>query len=265
MSNLQDEFKKEFKQEVGVYGSKDIYSIPLPECCNEWYVSGREMFYVQGIEDKYFEKLNGSYVERPPKGTVVKRRKVDRATRSYKRNPDGSYDYEEIKVSQNCVVVISEKNLSLPYGYKKDGYGYVDFVIRKGKREFLYIVKKENLYKANQTALAISVKNMKNYSGMGYMTWRSGVIYLHIIPYKPNSVYVGSKILKTGVSLNYGAEIKGIVNYWISNNVIPNITLCSVDDGNLVLRPTEVGYADYIPYDVVSLGDREVYGSSEQE
>lgn len=105
---------------------------------------------------------------------------------------------------------------------------------------------------------------MKNYAGMGYRTWRSGVIYLHIIPYRPGSMYVGSKILKTGTSLNYSENIKSILNFWLLRNVIPNITLCTVGDDNLVMKPTEVGYSDFVPYDVLSLGDREIYGSSEE-
>ena len=38
---------------------------------------------------------------------------------------------------------------------------------------------------------------MKNYSGIGLTTWDYGVIFVHVIPYNPNSQYVGTKILKT--------------------------------------------------------------------
>ena len=264
MGNLQSEFVKEFKQEVGVYGSKDIFSIPLPDCCKSWYVSGREMYYVQGIEDEVFKGLNNTYVERLPKGTVAKRRKIDRVNRCFKRKPDGSFEYEDIKIPSGSIVVISKVNLGVQFKYKEEGYGYVDFAGKKDNRKYLYIVKKENLHKANQTALALSVKNMKNYAGMGYRTWRSGVVYLHIIPYRPGSMYVGSKILKTGTSLNYSEDIEKILNFWLQRNIIPNITLCTVGEDNLVMKPTEVGYSDFVPYDILSLGDREIYGSNEE-
>lgn len=264
MRNLEDEFKREFKKEVGVYASKDIYSVPLPVEASKWEVSGTELYFVKGIEDKVFANLNGTIVKKIPSGKEVKKRVIDRAARSFKRNADGTFVYEDVKVPKGAMVVISDKILSVPYSYKGE-YGYVDFVKKKdGKIEYFYIVKKENLFKVNQTALAVSVKNMKNYSGMGYQTWRIGMIYLHIIPYKPSSIYVGSKILKTGHTLDYGKEVRSIVSYWEKMKLIPNIKLSSVEDTNLVMKNTEVGYTDYVPYEVLSVGDRELYGSSEE-
>ena len=35
MSNLESEFKKELKKELGVYGAKDIYKIPLPDSASK--------------------------------------------------------------------------------------------------------------------------------------------------------------------------------------------------------------------------------------
>lgn len=267
MSNLESEFKKELKKELGVYGAKDIYKIPLPDNASKWFVSGTNMYYIQGIEDKYYSKLNNTYVQGLPKGMIAKKRIIDRVNRCYKKNEDGKYLYEDVKIPIGCVVITSEVDLGLPFKYKVDEYGYIDYVIRGGKKRYLYYISKKNLYKAHQTALALSVKNMKNYAGKGYSTWRNGVIYLHIIPYNPRSSYIGTKILRTSNSIeDYGKCIQEIVNYWQNNLVIPNIGLCSMSDGeNLVLKDTEVGYADFIPYDMISIGDREVYGTSEDE
>ena len=262
MKNLESEFVKEFKSEVGVFESKDIYSVPLPKSCMGWYVSGRELYYVQGVEDEYFSLLNDNYVGKLPKGTVARKRVVDRANRCFRRDKEGNFVYSEVKLPKDSIVVTSYKNLSIPYGMKFDGYGYIDYVSKPEGMEFMYYMKKENLFKANQTALALSVKNMKNYSGMGYVTWLMGTVYLHVIPYHPGATYVGSKILKTGMSLNYGSEIREIIKYWTSINFIPNISLSEIENGNLVLKQTEVGYNEYIPYDSLSVGDREIYGSA---
>ena len=121
------------------------------------------------------------------------------------------------------------------------------------------------MYKINQTALALSVTNMKNYAGCGYVTWDHGVIFLHVIPYNPNSSYKGSIILKTGYSLNYNPEIHALLNYWQNVcNLIPKIELCALSDGsNLALRETTVGYDSYNPVENLSLGDKEIYGAGD--
>ena len=163
MSNLESEFKKELKKELGVYGAKDIYKIPLPDSASKWFVSGTNMYYIQDIEDKYYSKLNNTYVQGLPRGMVAKKRIIDRVNRCYKKDSDGKYLYEDVKIPIGCVVIVSEVDLGLPFKYKVENYGYIDYVIRGGKKKYLYYISKKNLYKAHQTALALSVKNMKNY------------------------------------------------------------------------------------------------------
>lgn len=247
-------------------GYKDIYKIPLPEEVSGWYVSGTEIYGVRGVEKQYYSDLNKSFVRRLPRNMVAKRRVIDKATRGFKTNEDGSYVYEEYKVPSGSLVVISEKEIHLPYSeYLKsvDGYGYIDFSMSKSGLEYMYVLPKSVLYKVNQTALVLSVKNMKNYSGMGYTTWDMGKIFLHIIPYSPNAQYIGSKVLKTGHTLDYTQEVKSIVDYWQNVGVIPNIALCKLqDDTNLVTSPTIVGYDEYNPIESLSLSDKEVYGEN---
>ena len=163
------------------------------------------------------------------------------------------------------MAVISDKKIDLPYKeYKypsKDGYGYVDFIDKNDSVEYIYVLPKTVLYKINQTALVLSVKNMKNYWGRGIMTWVMGTVFLHIVPYKPNSQYIGSKILKTGYTLDYSTEIGKLLTYWQEIGVVPNITLTTLSDGtNLALKDTVVGYESYIPVDSMAYGDKEVYG-----
>ena len=271
MASLESVFIKEFNRGIRMSGAvKDIYKVPLPEECKSWKVSGCELYGVNGLGESsgLFRALNGTLVKKIPRNADAKKRKVDLVTRDFVRGNDGRFVYEDVKVPSGSMVVISDKSLNLPYNYKCEdpGFGYIDFITVGGNREFLYYIPKKNMFKVNQTALALSVKNMKNYSGMGYLSWKFGTIYLHIIPYAPTRSYVGSKILKTGYSLNFTEEVRKIVDFWEENRVIPRIQLCETSfNGNLVLRETQRGYEVYNPVDELSVGDRITLGDEVDE
>lgn len=239
----------------------------MPSCVKDWKVSGTEVYGVDGVSEPYFEKLNRSLVKRLPKGSEAKQRVIDKVKRGFKKDDEGNFVYQDYKVPSGSVIVLSDLRIDLPHEKRhtpSKGYGYVDFVDNPEGREYMYVLPKSVLYQVHQTALAISVKNMKNFSGMGYKTWNMGDIFIHIIPYKPNSAYTGTKILKTGTSLDYSKEILAIVNHWQEVCLIPNISLCQLQDGsNLVMKKTIVGYPDYSPIDSVPISDKEIYGSEE--
>lgn len=271
MSTLESVFIKEFKRNIrSTQIVKDIYSIPLPQEIKDWNVSGSDQFLIKGISNEaggLYKFLNGSIVNKMPSGYSPAKRKIDLVSRSFVRDENNRYVYEDVKIPTGSIVVISNENLKLPFGYSTNekGFGYIDYVLNGKDKEYLYYIPKKYLYLTNQTALVLSVKNMKNFSGSGYVTWKSGVIFLHIIPYKPNVKYVGTKILKTGHTLNYSDEVKTIVDYWINNDIIPNIPLCeTAEQGNLVLKETAVGYDFYEPVEEFSLGEKEIYGSSKE-
>lgn len=226
------------------------------------------MYGVDGVSEPYFEKLNRSLVKRLPKGSEAKKRVIDRVKRDFKKDEDGNFVYENYRVPTGSTVVLSDRRIDLPHEKRhtpSKGYGYIDFADTTDGREYMYVLPKAVLYQVHQTALAISVKNMKNFSGMGYRTWSMGDIFIHIIPYKPNSSYTGTKILKTGTSLDYSKEISLIIEYWQEVCLIPNISLCQLQDGsNLAIKKTVVGYPDYSPIDSVPISDKEIYGSDEE-
>lgn len=268
MSNLEKVFIKEFKRRIrGARENKNIYQVPLPEEVNTWKVSGAEVLGVRGISSEVglFSMLNKTLVKKLPSGVAVRRRKVDLVNRCFVKDSNGRYVYEDVKVPSGSMAVLSSVNLKLPYNYKakEEGFGYIDFVTNGSEREFMYYIPKKYLYMSNQTALALSVKNMKNYFGMGYVSWNFGTIFLHIIPYQPNRSYVGTKILKTSHKVNYNGEVKKIVDFWINSGVIPDINLCNtISEGNLVLKETTRGYDSYEPIEELSLVEKEVYWSS---
>lgn len=267
MRNLESIFVAEFRRSFTVTGERDVYKVQLPECAKGWKVSGAEMYGVDGVSEPYFEKLNRKLVKRLTKG--YKQRVVDKVNRCYKKDENGNYVYKDYTVPTGSVVVLSDVRIDLPHEKRhtpSKGYGYIDFVDNKGVREYMYVLPKSVLYQVHQTALAISVKNMKNFSGMGYKTWSMGNIFIHVIPYRPNSSYTGTKILKTGTSLDYSKEIMDIVSYWQEVCLIPNISLCQLQDGtNLAVKKTVVGYSDYSPIDSIPISDEEIYGYDSEE
>ena len=269
MANLEEVFIKEFKRNIRSFSiSKNIYEVPLPEESRNWGISGEDMYGVRGISSEaggLYTKLNKSLVKKFPTGIPVRRRKVDLVNRGFARDSKGAFIYEDVKIPQGSVVIISSINLNLPYKYKSKecGFGYIDFILNGLNKEYLYYVPKKYLYVTNQTALALSVKNMKNFFGMGYVTWKFGTVYLHVIPYNPSRKYVGTKILKTSHTLNYEKDVKAIVDYWVASGIIPNIALCNtISEGNLVLKQTSRGYDSYIPVEEFSLVDKEIYMTS---
>lgn len=270
MKTLEEIFTREFKQSVSNVGYKDIYKIPLPDECKSWNVTGTELFAVKGIGDEEapYNQLNNTIVKQLPLGTVARRRVIDKATRGFQKGTDGSFVYEDYTVPSGSIVVVSSENIGVLYkGYKsatKSGYGYIDFADTPNGREYMYVLPKTVLYGVNQTALALSVTNMKNYSGSGYTTWNNGIIFLHVIPYNPRSKYIGSKILATKCGLDYKYEVRQILNFWQKTKVIPDLRLTVLGDGsNLALKRTAVGYTEYIQIQPLALGDREIYGMGE--
>lgn len=267
MRTLEELFVREYKSAIVMHGNKDIYKIPLPKVVESWGISGTDEYKVMGIETECFDILNDSVVRRVPPSFKVQRRVIDKVTRSYKQNADGSYIYQPYKMPPNSVAVYSVKNIKLPYKRyiaNNEDCGYVDFFEKDDAVYFIYALPRTVLYKINQTALAISVKNMKNYQGMGYTTWEKGVLYIHVIPYSPNAKYTGSRILKTGRKTDYSRDIRLISDYWESVGLIPNISLSALQSGeNLSLKPTIVGYETYNPIEPNPLGDKDIFGSEE--
>ena len=272
MSSLERVFIKEYKRAMrNSLVAKNIYNVPLPQEVNRWGILDGDTFVINGIPSDsagLFSSLNKSIVKKLPSGVSPQRRKFDLVNRCFIKDSMGNFIYENVKIPSNSMVILSSVNLNLPYRYKANdtGFGYIDFIVNRGFKEYLYYVPKRYLYRSNQTALALSVKNMKNYFGKGYMTWKFGTVYLHIIPYKSSRNYVGTKILKTSHSLNYEKEVKAIVDFWVENDVIPNIALCNtIDEGNLVLKDTARGFDDYIPVEEMSLIDCEIYSNNVKE
>lgn len=268
MQTLEDVFIREFKSATGIVGGKNVFDVPLPSFVSNWDVSGTDVYAIKGINNE-FSGLNKTLVKKLPNNIEPKRRKIDKATRSFAKDSNGKFIYESYKIPAGSICVTSSKNLNLSYKCytnPPEGYGYIDFENKNGVVTYLYVLPKEVMYYVHQTALALSVKPLKSFNGYGYTTWNKGTIYLCVIPYSHRSKYAETKILKTGYTLNYSKEIKAISDFWESTDFIPKISLSSLSDGNnLCLKHVSVGYNDYMPVEQLPLSKREIFGETGEE
>lgn len=256
---LEDLFIREFRQEISG-GDRNIYGIPLPNEVHNWYVSGTDLFLVQCIEDEVYGRLNGQVVEKIKSGVQLTRRSIDKATRSLAKDENGNFIRTNASIPSGSTATLSAKDIKKPFRYKNPkGFDYVDYTRdRVGNVKYCYCIPNKNLYKINQTALVLSIKDMKNYNGKGYYSWEHGKIFLHIVPYNPRAKYVGSIVLRTKVGLNYAEEISYLLRFWQKSDVIPNIKLSTLEDGrNLVVYPTTTGYISYTAVEELPLSDKE--------
>lgn len=204
-----------------------------------------------------------------PRGTKVSRRVIDKVTRSYKKDDIGNFLVEDYVIPSGSMVVLSSVKLGIPFNAylrPSEGFGYVDFIRSKdGSVEYLYVVPKKYLYRAHQTALAVSVSNnLRCYEGKGFQSWKNGVVFIKIIPYSPNRSFKDSKILKTGIGLNYSKECQKLLKLWVESGFIPNPSDCILDsDGsNIALTICNPMSEGYIPFDVIPVGEKELYSNN---
>lgn len=236
--------------------------------CRCWERSKNAKVLVKGIPRMgvpgLFSDLNSTIVDILPKGKKVLKRKVDLVTRSFMRDKNQGYVYDNYTVPSGSVVVATKFNLHLRWNTKySDGFSFIDFEDTREGRYMYYIIPKKYLYRVNQTALVVSVKNMKSYSGMGYRSYRNGVVFLHIIPYTPSREYIGSRVLKTKMGLDYSKEIEAIVGFWESVGFIPRVGYCFLEDGNnLVLKKTNSDLVSYKAVEMLSLEEEGLYNKN---
>lgn len=266
MPNLEELFIREFNmcKRNGVV-NKNIFAVPLPDEVKDWSIS-KDLVAIKGISDDaagLYKQLNKTVCEIVKPGVAIKKRKVDLIHKNFMIK-DGKYVLEDVKIPSNSKCIISDINLKLPYKYstKEQGFGYVDFYSRDNKTKYMYFIPKKYMYRVNQLALVLSVKNMKNYMGKGYWSWDFGTIFLHVIPYRSGRSYIGSKVLATSYKMSdFDSKVETILKYWQDIGVIPSLSLCMTSElGNLAISETVVGYCDYSPVEELSLGDKEVYG-----
>ena len=226
-------FFKEFNAMVlslrAYNGPVNIYDIPLPDV--HFHRELHEIAYIQGINTKYYNKLNDSEALIWKEGKL-KRRKFDYRG-EYMLDTEGNVLTEEVTLPQDCIAVVSEIQIGVPYKFKtEESFAYVDMVKRNDKIYYVYIVPKKYCYKINQTALVLNTNKMRvYYQGIGLTLKNGSVIYLYVIPYKPTQKEKGYRVLCSHTDVDYTNEFVAIRDYWLQNNYMFNPALCNLYEG----------------------------------
>ena len=226
-------FFKEFNAMVlalkAYNGPVNIYDIPLPDI--EFRREYHDIAFIQGIETEYYEKLNNTEALIWKDGKL-KKRKFDYKG-EYILDKEGNVVIEEVTLPQDCIAIISEIQIGVPYKFKSnEPFAYVDMVKRDDKVYYVYIVPKKYCYKVNQTALVINTNKMRvYYQGIGLVLKNGTTIYLYVVPYKPTQKEKGYRVLCSHTNTDYSNEFVAIRDYWLQNNYMFNPTLCNLYEG----------------------------------
>lgn len=226
-------FFKEFNAMVlalrAYNGPVNIYDMPLPDI--PFHRELHEIAYIQGIETEYYNKLNESEAIIWKEGKL-KRRKFDYRG-EYMTDSDGNVITEEVTLPQDCIAVVSEIRIGVPYKFKtEEPFAYVDMVKRDDKIYYVYIVPKKYCYKINQTALILNTNKMRvYYQGIGLTLKNGSIVYLYVIPYKPTQKEKGYRVLCSHTNIDYSKEFVAIRDYWLQNNYMFNPALCNLYEG----------------------------------
>ena len=226
-------FFKEFNAMVlslrAYNGPINIYDMPLPDV--NFHRELHEIAYIQGINTEYYNKLNDSEALIWKEGKL-KRRKFDYRG-EYMLDSEGNVLTEEVTLPQDCIAVVSEIQIGVPYKFKtEEPFAYVDMVKRNDKIYYVYIVPKKYCYKINQTALVLNTNKMRvYYQGIGLTLKNGSVIYLYVIPYKPTQKEKGYRVLCSHTDVDYTNEFVAIRDYWLQNNYMFNPALCNLYEG----------------------------------
>ena len=259
MATLDEIFKREFNQTRSYLKSGiSIYDLVLQPTT----LPKQDFYNVKGIDDKYYGRLNDYNVSPLPRGYELKRRQLN-SNGEFRVRKDGSFFIVNVSVPRGSVAVLSHLAIGLPFSYKVGGFDYVDYIEVKNdsgevtSRRYIYILPRKYLYKTNFNALAISSKKMKAYQGISIKTWNCGVLYLCVIPYKPNRTYASTIVLTAKVGTNFSNEISSLIGTLYNKGVISNPADYITSEGeNVAIDDVDPAYnfMEYAPIDAVSLG-----------
>lgn len=250
-------FNREFKELMNALAYQctqpSLEKFPVPF---EFSQVGTNAIYVQDISEPYYDKLNGSYCLLNK--DELKRRKYDYLG-EFMQNEDGSLIYEDVKVPQGSVAIISQTNIAIPYEdmeKSSDGFEYVDFLEKNGNSFYIYIVPKENCYRCNRTSLVLSwSRQSKFYSGLKIATCMGKYMFMQVIPRSVDKDYQTFRVICSKYSVDYSKEIHQLSEYWVQNKIVFDKDKCAFEDptsytvDNLAVQELDPTLSDYAVYD----------------
>lgn len=253
-------FSKEFKDMM--FGRKSIsmnnpnfsfLNIPTPHIGSMRKEAPKTpLALVRNISEPYFDKLNNSEVQIVGKSTLYKRKVKSDGT--FWVDDNGKFVTDEIHVPSTSVGVLSD----IPIGIRRfiyddngnkvevkvsEGFKYVDYIEKGGKRKYIYIIPKEYVYKLSLCALILTPNRHRVfYKGCRLALQSGNYVYMYVIPFTARNVDRGYKILGVKSTFVFDEEVKLLLKYWQDIGVIFNLGMTQLD--NPINGVTNLGLVD---------------------
>lgn len=191
------EFKEMIKQRKANYANdKRFYltNLKIPKAKELGLTEPKKSqntVYIKDITEPFYKELNGLTVKIFTGD--CQRKLYDKGGRPYK-DSTGAYMYQKVRVPQDCIAILTDKNIKLRKKYEEGGekrdyqekkeYQYVDYAIKGKQVRYVYIIPKEKVYKLNYKCLMLSMTPRRQYYG-GYKIYlQTGMLmYLYIAPF----------------------------------------------------------------------------------
>ena len=274
MLSIDELFYREFtnlQQRLRAVPSYSVEQLPVP---SDLYTNNiflkKHWCHIEGIKTEYYKKLNGADVVLAGK-VKLQKKKFDYKSQ-YIKNSDGSYVYEDVSCPKNCVAILSDRQINVPYSFQDKDFIYVDMLLEseigQSKYKYVYIIPKSYCYRVNQTALVVTAVKLKKqfYFGMQLALQNGRCAYLYVIPYNPSNYTARFKVLCSKLDSDYTKEINKVCNYWLANNIIYNPNWCGLSAPikgryNLAVQQQDAPLDVYVKYNIEkTLGDEAAVG-----
>lgn len=230
------------QRKVRVQGNEafSFFNIPVPFIRTMKQPSSLEEGLIKGITEPYFDKLNNTEVQLVGKVALKKRKAASDG--SFLVDTKGNVLKEDIHVPKGSVAVLSP----IPIGLKRfvendkglkvevklsEGFKYVDFIEKDGKRKYIYIIPKQYVYKLNLCALVVTPSKHKVfYKGCRLALQNGNYLYMYVIPFKAKHTGKDYRVLGVKSTYNFDAEVETLLRYWYEQKVIFNLSLTRLEN-----------------------------------
>lgn len=234
--NPTKQFVKEFinmaENRRAVTRNFEISTLLLPNLGGKLNSKG-EYKKVVGIEEPFFELLNGEIVEVLSDKEMQKREVLPNG--KFLMNEDGTESSYTVEVPTGAVIIKTTKNIKLRNHIKKDGkkleikidnmrFKYIDYQDDPDNqvREYFYYIPRENLEEVNLTALIVTVgTRSKRYKGYKIVLQNGYMVNLYVIPFKKQQTDTYRVVaISENENYEFKQEIEDLMQFWEANKIM---------------------------------------------
>jgi hypothetical protein len=234
--NPTKQFVKEFinmaENRRAVTRNFEISTLLLPNLGGKLNPQG-EYKKVVGIEEPFFELLNGEIVEVLSDKEMQKREVLPNG--KFLMNEDGTESSYTVEVPTGAVIIKTTKNIKLRNHIIKDGekyeikidnmrFKYIDYQDDPDNqvREYFYYIPRENLEEVNLTALIVTVgTRSKRYKGYKIVLQNGYMVNLYVIPFKKQKTDTYRVVaISENENYEFKQEIEALMQFWEANKIM---------------------------------------------